>query len=278
MRLPLLLTALLLAAAAPDDAALTHYDLVPTDVRDALFIDVTVGDFWTPPPSPALRALDAAGRVAAVKAFAQFAKAYTSSSDFQSRYSKWRTHELGEAPKKPPSYEEFVKTQNQLASQSAKQIQDQMKAMPPDQQEQLKQMQAQMEAMTQSMTPEQKAQMQQMLGQAGVAPGADAKTDKQVYEETVIGKYKEEKAAYEEKLAKSPEKSSAAVKAALKNFLAGTADVDFDAKLVPAGAHQVFADDAKEAKPELWKRAFRAGKETTEAARQAAKSWLAELK
>ena len=114
MRLPLLLAALL-AAAGPDDASVAHYNLEVSDVRDALFIDVTSGDFWTPPPSPALRSLDGAGRVAAARTFVAFAKAYTTSSDFQSRYAKWRTHELGEVPQKPPPYDQYVKEQNKLA-------------------------------------------------------------------------------------------------------------------------------------------------------------------
>jgi hypothetical protein len=292
MRLPLLLTALL-AAAPADDAALTHYDLVPSDVRDALFIDVTTGDFWVPPPTPSLRALDPAGRVAAVKIFAQFAKAYTSSSDFQTRYSKWRAHELGEAPKKPPTYEEWVKAQKQQAKAANQQLDDQMKSASPEQQEQMRQMQKQLDSMAASLTPEQRAQMQAQMqallgkqvdlsgagtGGGETAPTVNVQTDKQVYQELVVDPYKKDLAAYQEKLAKSPEKASAAVKLALKQFLANTADVNFDAKLVDAGPHQAFADANLEAKPDVWKRAFRAGKEATAAARQAAQSWVAELK
>jgi hypothetical protein len=285
MRLPLLLAVLLGAAAAADDSVLTKYELVPTDIHDALFIDVTSGDFWTPPPTSSLKALDVPARVAVVKAFAQYAKAYTASSDFASRYSKWRTHELGEAPKKPPTYEQWVKEQKQAMSAANDQAKQQLDSLPPDQQAQVKQLQSQMDAMTASMTPEQKAQLQQMMQQmGGVAPDGSAaatgspKNDKELYQQLVVDKYKQDQAAYQERLARCPEKPSAAVKAALQKLLAATADVNFDAKITEVSGHRIFSDDANEAKPAVWKQAFRAGKEATAAARQAAQSWVAELK
>ncbi len=279
MRSILLLSACL-AAAAPDDAAMAKYGLAPADVRDALFINVTSGDFWTPSAPPSLIALDGAERAAAVKLLGQFAKAYVASSDFQTRYAKWRTHEFGEAPKKPPTYDEFIKSQKQQAAATQKQVKEQTKAMPPEQQEMLKQMQAQMKSAAQAMTPEQKAQIEQMMGQApqGEGTASDAKLDRDVYEQTVVAKYKQDQAAYQEHLSHCPEKSTAAVKAALTHFLAATADVAFDAKVVEVSGRRVFADDALEGKPDIWKRSFRAGKEATAAARQFAQAWASELK
>lgn len=65
----------------------------------------------------------------------------------------------------------------------------------------------------------------------------------------------------------------------LEDFLAFTADINFDAKLVEGkGGKLYFADPELEAKDEQWKRFFRAGKEPVAAARQFAQEWLKELK
>lgn len=68
------------------------------------------------------------------------------------------------------------------------------------------------------------------------------------------------------------------IKRRLQEFLALTADIDFDAKLVEKGGKKRFADPKLEAKDETWKRCFRCGRETITAARTYAQQWLAALK
>ena len=63
----------------------------------------------------------------------------------------------------------------------------------------------------------------------------------------------------------------------LRRFLDATRDVDFTAKLVEQSKKQKFADPALEAKPSEWKLCFRAGKPATDAAREFARKWLADL-
>ncbi|MGE0864544.1 MAG: hypothetical protein AB7P34_11645 [Vicinamibacterales bacterium] len=63
----------------------------------------------------------------------------------------------------------------------------------------------------------------------------------------------------------------------LRAFLAATGDIDFTARLVEQGKVRKFADPALEAKPGEWKMCFRAGKPATDAAREFARKWLAEL-
>jgi hypothetical protein len=60
----------------------------------------------------------------------------------------------------------------------------------------------------------------------------------------------------------------------LQEFLDISADVDFDAKLVPAGKLMRFADPRYEEKPPTWKLCFRSGREAVAAAREAAHAWL----
>ena len=54
--------------------------------------------------------------------------------------------------------------------------------------------------------------------------------------------------------------------------------VDYSARLKPGdNGKMVFADPSYEAKPGDWKLCYRAGRETMEAARSFARSWLADL-
>jgi hypothetical protein len=63
----------------------------------------------------------------------------------------------------------------------------------------------------------------------------------------------------------------------LRDFLAVSADVNFDAKLKVENTVKVFADPQYEEKPTDWKMCYRAGREATQAARAAATQWLKEL-
>jgi hypothetical protein len=67
------------------------------------------------------------------------------------------------------------------------------------------------------------------------------------------------------------------IKARLETFLSLTADVDFNAVVKEEYRVKKFINPAYEKKPAEWKMAYRAGKPAVDAARQFAKSWLAEL-
>lgn len=67
------------------------------------------------------------------------------------------------------------------------------------------------------------------------------------------------------------------IKSRLKEFLAFTADIDFNAQLIDKGGKKRFVDPKLEAKDETWKRCFRCGRETITAARTYAQQWLKEL-
>ncbi len=71
---------------------------------------------------------------------------------------------------------------------------------------------------------------------------------------------------------------TAALRKVLGEFLTGTADMRWGARLVKQHGQQVFADPRLEARPSWWKACFRAGKEPVDAARTYATKWLAELK
>ena len=69
----------------------------------------------------------------------------------------------------------------------------------------------------------------------------------------------------------------AQLKERLAYFLAESKSIPFDAKLTETDGRKYFADTKLEAKPNWWKFCFRAGPEATNAARDFATQWLAEL-
>ncbi|HVZ56024.1 MAG TPA: hypothetical protein VG870_05145 [Chitinophagaceae bacterium] len=68
------------------------------------------------------------------------------------------------------------------------------------------------------------------------------------------------------------------VRQRLKQFLDLAATVDFNAELKDVGTKKKFVNPQYEARPYAWKQVFRAGRDVTEATREFAQQWLAELK
>jgi hypothetical protein len=75
-----------------------------------------------------------------------------------------------------------------------------------------------------------------------------------------------------------PENHDDLIERHLQAFLATCADVDFDAELVERYGLLRFADPTYERKPWEWKVCFRAGQDSVEVAREAAKTWLSALR
>ncbi|HEX8314382.1 MAG TPA: hypothetical protein VF609_05295 [Flavisolibacter sp.] len=75
-----------------------------------------------------------------------------------------------------------------------------------------------------------------------------------------------------------PPAASQLIRNRLQAFLHLTQDINFNAALIEKNGKKVFADPKLEAKDALWKRCFRAGPETINAARKFAQEWLASLK
>jgi hypothetical protein len=67
------------------------------------------------------------------------------------------------------------------------------------------------------------------------------------------------------------------IKLRLQEFLQLSSNVDFNARLVESSGKKRFVNQTYESRPAVWKYCFRAGKESTEAARSLAKQWLKEI-
>lgn len=68
------------------------------------------------------------------------------------------------------------------------------------------------------------------------------------------------------------------LKKRLQNFISLSESIDFEARLVPMGRKQIFANPVYEHKCAEWKFLYRLGKEPVDEARLFAKQWLTELR
>ena len=75
---------------------------------------------------------------------------------------------------------------------------------------------------------------------------------------------------------KYPDNPLLYIKPQLEDFLESTKDIDYAAQLTEKNGKKYFVNPAYEKKNGNWKKAFRAGKETTETARAFVQQWLTE--
>ena len=130
------------------------------------------------------------------------------------------------------------------------------------------------------MTPEVRRSMEAAIGEAE-ASNQKLDTDPKMvatFRQMVEAQRAADQDAYKGRLAafekRWPADPKTLVARRLQEFLDISADVDFDAKLVPAGKLMRFADPRYEEKPPTWKLCFRCGREAVAAAREAAQAWL----
>jgi hypothetical protein len=201
-------------------------------------------------------ALAPAARAAAVNEVVGWAKAYFASPTFKAEWAKERDQAKPQQDARGTVDDELKAklAEQQKGLDDAKKM---LPMLPPDGQkamlEQLKQMEATMK------DPAQQKMQRDMI----VAERGDK--DKQFQDD--MKRWGEQfPADYNLLLAKR-----------LHDFLALSADVNFDAKLKVENSVKVFADPQFEEKATEWKMCYRAGREATQAARAAATQWLKEI-
>ncbi|MCK8491150.1 hypothetical protein M0L20_04755 [Spirosoma sp. RP8] len=98
-------------------------------------------------------------------------------------------------------------------------------------------------------------------------PAADTQTDKES-----IARYREQKAEFDAYSDFKP-----LLRKRLQDFIDLSNSVDFDARLVPMGYKQEFANPLYQRKPAEWKFLYRLGKEPVTEARAFAQQWLTDI-
>ena len=197
-----------------------------------------------------------------------YARSVTESPEFQKWYTEHREQNKPKPPEPPKSTAEQKKEMKEAYANSIADMEKSIAQLPADQKEVAKmlkesvnQARQQMKELDDPKNPMFTPEMDQMY--------------RQMHDQAV--------AAHREKLAEWeagwPAKPDKLVARRLREFVALTQEVDYDAKLVdgPKGVKQ-FANPAYESKSSQWKMCFRAGREATTAARQYAEEWLKALK
>lgn len=249
-----LIAATALSMAAAD--VLTELGIPASEATQMAVQGVTTGGMPWGSARQKFRAASAQQRVVIVRNVMGWAKTFTASPAFASAYAQAREHMKPEKPANALGMDDQMKQQMAELDKSEAEMKTQFANQP----DLLKQMLANLAmARKQMLEMSKNADVRKAMDQGN----AQAKKD------------------YEARLAKFDQEHPADVRSAiavrLHSFLNTCGDVDFGAKLTPAGRKMRFADEKYEQKPEAWKVCYRVGKEPLEAARAAAQEWLKEM-
>lgn len=190
-----------------------------------------------------------------------WARAYCETPAFAAAYQARRNEIMPAAPEVNGTVEEEVERQKAEMLQQIEEMKTMKAGLPADQQ-------PAMDEAIQGML----ASVEQMYGDPEM---------RQMQMQSIEMQRAEEQRQYEEALEdwqqNYPQDPRLMIVRRLREFLAVSADVNYDAKLEPAGTRMRFADDQYEQKPAEWKLCYRTGRETVAVARAFATSWLAAL-
>jgi flagellar motility protein MotE (MotC chaperone) len=211
------------------------------------------------PASKAFKAAPATVRASLVKNAIAWAKTYTESAAFKAEYDKQRQADTPAPPTFKGTVDDELADQRAQRKKSLEESKKNIEKMPANMRPQMEATIKQMEAQFARMDTD-----PQMIALARQGLEMQRANDQKAYEER--GR------AHEKRFPSDPR---VLIARRLQEFLDTSRDMDFNAKLVPAGAKQRFADPRYEEKRAEWKLCYRAGKEAVTAARDAAQTWSA---
>ena len=246
-------------SAVAMQGALTALGVNEADIKPRVVWALTYGNVPISLAAKAFKTADSAVRPKLVQGALAWAKAYTESATFKAEYDRQR--ESGKP--KPPQPKGTV--DDELALQKAEQrknldnMKKNLEKMSPEMRKSMEAVVKQSEeqfARTES-DPKMQAMMRQAIEMRRVAEEKS---------------YRESLAAFEKRFPADPK---TLIARRLQEFLDASRDVDFSAKVLPGERGKMkFADPKYEAKSGAWKLCYRAGKESVEAARAFAETWL----
>ena len=213
------------------------------------------------PARQSFKAAAPAARAALVKGAFDWARAYTVSPAFKAEYEKERA---GAAPR----------------PLKAKTVDAELARLKAEQQKGIDEAKKNLPQMPANIRPQMEATIKQMETE-NAKRDADPKFASMMRQSLEM-QIAEDQKQYDESVARYnqryPADANALIASRLRQFLEVSKDVDFAAALTPApGNKQRFANPTYEAKSSEWKLCYRAGKDATAAAREAASAWLASL-
>jgi hypothetical protein len=234
--------------------------ITPAAAREAVDAIINNGIINPGLPSQAFKLLPPTERADAATAGVAWLKAYTATPEFAQQYAKIRNNHKPQAPKFEGTPEDELQRAIVEQQQQAEDSKKALASLPPDQRKQIEDaMKQAQESLAKADTPEMR---KTRLDEIKARRAQETKD----YEQALAGWMRD-----------FPESPAGAIAKRLREFLAATADVDFDAKLKPVDGRMLFENSTYQNKAQPWKLCFRAGREATAAARAAVQAWLKEL-
>jgi hypothetical protein len=244
---------------------LKQLDLSDESAKDYIWSDISYSNFSYPSPGE-LKSAATGERSAIIKTVAKYAKDYTKTDAFKQKYLEFREMKKPEPPQQPQSMSDSRNAQKEQMKKSIAEMQENMKNLNADQKKM-------MEGVLKT--------FEEQLAALDKPETASHDTE---YNNYMQQNYEAQTKEYENKLAEwekeyPKDNPSPLIKKWLSDFLEESANIDFNAELRNNNyGKKVFVKSEYEEKSSLWKLCFRTGKESVEAARSFAKSWLSELK
>jgi hypothetical protein len=211
-----------------------------------------------------IKNIAAGNRAEVVKELGAFVKEYVKSEDFKSQYAQMREQKKPTAPELPHSAEEISRLRTDEIRKSIASIEESMGRMQDDMKPV---MQSTIDMFNEQLKDYENPESETIISMAGY---------EQMSYEFNMGEYQKKLTFWEEEWPSDPMQF---VKKRLQESLDRTKDVDFSAALKDGyGGRKVFVNPQYESRNAEWKKAYRAGKEATMAAREFASQWLEEIK
>lgn len=234
------------------------------NAKSTIFSDISSNSFYLPGIRE-LKSIAINDRAAQVEAVGKYVKDFTASEDFKKRYNEYRELRKPTPPEKPKTAAELKEETRANYKQSIEEMKITQSQMPVDQQ---------------AMFDETIKMLEQQLKDIDNPDNPMFSPEMDKYSQMGYDMQMEQhKKDIDEWGAKYPVNNpKPLIKTWLESFLEQSKDIDFGAQTAIDKNRTLFVKQEYERKSNFWKLCYRAGKETTEAGRKFAQSWLGELK
>jgi hypothetical protein len=236
---------------------LSQLGVAPQEAKEAVDSVINTGVNNPGLPAKAFKLMPAAARAEVAAAGIAWLKTYTASPEFKQQYAKIRENHKPTPPEFEGTPEDQAKKADEEQKQQEEQTMKALAAMPADQR-------AELEKTIKAVAAQMNTPEMRKMRLDGIKEERARRTKE----------YDQDLATWKRDYPESP---APVIAKRLREFLAMSAEVDYDAKLTSRSGKMVFANAAYEQKPEQWKMCYRAGKEAITAARAGVQAWLKEL-
>ncbi len=238
--------------------------LSENDAKNTIFSDISSNSFYLPGIRE-LKSIALNDRAAQVEITGKYVRDFTATEEFKKKYNEYRESRKPSPPEKPKTSAELKKETKESTQKSIEEMKVTKTQMPADQQamfdETIKMLEDQLKEIDNPDNPMFSPQMDEY--------------SKMAYDQQ-MEQHKKDIAEWEAKYPVNNPKPL--IKTWLESFLEQSKDIDFGAQTAIDKNRTLFVKQEYERKSNFWKLCYRAGKETTEAGRKFAQTWLGELK